>query len=61
LPGFPVITSDGFVAKIPGTSKTRYVAKIRWDPETQRRFSDAVANLARARDPEAFANREPEP
>jgi len=62
FPGWPVITSDGLVAKIPGTSKPRYVSKIRWgDPETQRRFSDAVIALVRIADPEAFAGRGGEP
>ena len=62
FPGWPVITADGFVAKILGTSKPRYVSKIRWgDPETQRRFSDAVIALVRIADPEAFAGRGGEP
>jgi|SRR6516225_6511869 hypothetical protein len=62
FPGWPVVTAEGFVARIPGTSKPRYIAKFRWgSQETQRRFSNAIVALVRARDPEAFADREIQP
>jgi hypothetical protein len=55
FPGKPVVV-DGVVARIPGTSKVRYVNHIRWgDSETTQRFSKAVVALVRQHDPGAFA------
>jgi hypothetical protein len=54
-PAKPVLTKEGHVASIPGTSKIRYVSILRWaDRETSQRFSQRVVELVRQRDPEAF-------
>jgi hypothetical protein len=59
FPGKPVLTSDGHVARLPGSSKPRYVSFLRWgDRETTERFSRAVVSLVRSADPEAFEDRE---
>jgi hypothetical protein len=54
-PAKPTVTREGTVARIPGTSKIRYVSILRWaDRETSQRFSQAVVELVRQRDPGAF-------
>lgn len=54
-PGKPVITAEGTIARIPGTSKPRYVSILHWDDrQTSQRFSQAVVDLVRAKDPDAF-------
>lgn len=58
-PSRPIVTPQGTLARIPGTSKTRYVAVLRWgDRDTSTRFSAAVVRLVRAADPSAFTDRE---
>jgi hypothetical protein len=53
-PGKPVV-KDGHVARLPGSSKPQYVNILHWrDPEIGKRFSEAVVELARQADPEAF-------
>jgi hypothetical protein len=55
FPGKPVLTKEGAVARVPGTGKTQYMNVLRWrDRETSQRFSQAVVDLVRAADPEAF-------
>jgi hypothetical protein len=55
LPARPVITADGRVAKLPGSSKTQYVAFLRWRDRAQNdAFSQRVVELVRAIDPGAF-------
>jgi hypothetical protein len=50
-----VITKEGAVARILGTSKLQYVNILRWsDRETSQRFSRAVVDLVRQYDPGAF-------
>ena len=52
LPAKPVITADGRVAKLPGSSKTHYVAILRWRyRDFSTRFSQAVVSLIRERHP----------
>jgi hypothetical protein len=59
-PAKPVITKGGTVAKLPGTSKVQYVNILRWgDRETSQRFSQAVVDLVRQRDPQAFGEAAP--
>jgi hypothetical protein len=54
-PGKPVLTKEGTVAKLPGSSKPQYVAILRWrDRETSERFSQALVALVKAADPGAF-------
>jgi hypothetical protein len=51
-----MLTAEGTVARIPGRSKPRFVSILRWgERETAQRFSRAVVDLVRAKDPEAFA------
>jgi hypothetical protein len=58
-PGRPIVTPEGNLARIPGTSKARYVSVLRWrDRDISTRFSQAVIALARTADPEAFGERE---
>jgi hypothetical protein len=57
-PARPVITEDGRVATLPGSSKRHYVSLIRWrDRATSQRFSHAVVELVKAADPSAFDER----
>jgi hypothetical protein len=54
-PGKALLTREGTLAKIPGTSKVHYVNILRWeDNETATRFSRAVVELVRQRDPAAI-------
>jgi hypothetical protein len=54
-PGKPLLTKEGAVARIPGTGKVHYIAILRWGKrETAARFSQAVVDLVRQRDPGAF-------
>jgi hypothetical protein len=54
-PGKPLLTKEGTVARIPATGKVHYVAILRWGKrETATRFSQAVVELVRQRDPGAF-------
>ena len=58
-PGRPVLTPQGTLARIPGTSKPHYQNLIRCrDRDISTRFSQAVVRLVRAADPTAFADRE---
>jgi len=55
LPARPVITSDGTIAKVPGTGKTQYASFLRWrDRALNEAFSRAVVELVQRMDPEAF-------
>jgi hypothetical protein len=55
LPGRPVITADGRVAKLPGTSKTQYVSFLRWrDRALSTAFSERVVELVLERHPTAL-------
>jgi hypothetical protein len=55
LPARPVITAEGTVAKLPGSSKTQYVSFIRWRDRTlSTAFSQRVVELVKAVDPTAF-------
>jgi hypothetical protein len=54
-PGKPVITKEGALARIPGTSRVRYVNILHWKGRgVSARFSQAVVDLVRQRDPGAF-------
>jgi hypothetical protein len=54
-PAKPLITREGQLARLPGTSKVHYVNILRWSKrETATRFSQAVVELVRQRDPSAF-------
>jgi hypothetical protein len=51
-PAKPIVTREGMVARIPGTSKIRYVSILRWaDRETSQRFSQAVVELVERHHP----------
>ena len=51
-PGKPVLTREGGVARIPGTGKIHYVSILRWEGRgLSTRFSQAVIELVRQRDP----------
>jgi hypothetical protein len=55
LPGRPVIADDGRVAKIPGTSKARYISILRGrDRALSTAFSERVVELVRAQHPGAL-------
>jgi hypothetical protein len=55
LPARPVITSDGRVAKLPGSSKTQYVSFLRWrDRALSTAFSERVVELVRQAHPDAL-------
>jgi hypothetical protein len=57
MPAKPIITKDGLVAKLPGSSKIQYVNILRWrDRKLSQGFSARVVELVRAVDPEAVAN-----
>jgi hypothetical protein len=54
LPARPVITEDGRIARLPGSSKLHYVTHLRWrDREQAAAFSRRVVELVRAADPDA--------
>jgi hypothetical protein len=54
-PGKPVLTKEGTVAKLPGSSKTHFVNILKWrDRGTPQRWSQAVIDLVKAADPAAF-------
>src|ERR1700730_2936041 len=54
LPARPVISSDGRVVKIPGTSKNQYVSFLRWrDRAVSTAFSQRVVELVRQAHPDA--------
>ena len=54
LPARPVISSDGRVVKIPGTSKNQYVSFLRWrDRALSTAFSQRVVELVRQAHPDA--------
>jgi hypothetical protein len=55
LPARPVISSDGRVVKIPGTSKNQYVSFLRWrDRALSAAFSERVVELVRQAHPDAL-------
>jgi hypothetical protein len=55
LPARPVITADGRVAKIPGTTKSQYVTFLRWrDRALSTAFSERVVELIRREHPADF-------
>jgi hypothetical protein len=55
MPAKPVITKEGTVARLPGSSKLQYVSIVRWrDRELSQGFSRRVVDLVRERDPDAF-------
>jgi hypothetical protein len=52
LPARPVITSDGRVARLPGSSKNHYVNFLRWrDRALSTAFSERVVELIRRQHP----------
>jgi hypothetical protein len=52
LPARPVITSDGRVARLPGSSKNQYVNFLRWrDRALSTAFSERVVELIRRQHP----------
>ena len=58
LPRRPVITSDGRVAKLPGSSKTQYVSFLRRrDRALSTAFSERVVELVRTAHPDALGER----
>lgn len=55
LPARPVISSDGRVAKLPGSSKTQYVSFLRWrDRALSTAFSERVVALVLDRHPDVL-------
>jgi hypothetical protein len=59
-PGKPVLTREGLVARIPGTGRIHYVSILRWEGRgVATRFSQAVVDLVRRRDPGAFERAAP--
>jgi hypothetical protein len=55
LPGRPVITHDGRVAKLRGSSKNQYVTFLRWrDRALSTAFSERVVELVRRAHPDAL-------
>jgi hypothetical protein len=57
LPARPVITSEGHVARLPGSSKAQYVTFLRWRDRTlSTTFRERVVELVRQADSEAFAH-----
>jgi hypothetical protein len=58
-PGKPVVR-DGRVTLLPGSSKPQYVNILHWrDPAIGKKFSEAVVELVRQAEPEAFDARAP--
>jgi hypothetical protein len=54
-PGKPLLTREGAVARLPGTRKVHYVNILLWEGDgVSARFSQAVVDLVRQRDPGAF-------
>jgi hypothetical protein len=54
-PGKPIVDAEGRVLRIPTTGKPRFVSFLHWqEREIAIRFSRAVVELVRQRDPEAF-------
>ena len=57
LPARPVLTTDGRVARLPGSSKPHYVSILRWrDRKLSAAFSRRVVELVREQHPDAFEN-----